>query len=107
MWFYDKPKRNDLHPTMKPLELVGQAINNASKKGQLVLDLFGGSGSTLIASHQASRINYSMELDEKYADVIVKRYIKYIGSMNDCYLLRDGEKTPISSIEEFASILQS
>lgn len=107
VWFYDKPKRNDLHPTMKPLELVGQAINNSSLKGQLVLDLFGGSESTLIASHQAGRINYSMELDEKYADVIVKRYIKFTGSMNDCYLLRNGEKTPISSIEEFASILKN
>lgn len=107
VWFYDKPKRNDLHPTMKPLELVGQAINNASLKGQLVLDLFGGSGSTLIASQQAGRINYSMELDEKYADVIVKRYIKFTGSMENCYLLRDGEKTPISSIEEFSSILEN
>ena len=106
-WFFDKPKHNDLHPTMKPLELVGQAINNSTLKGQLVLDLFGGSGSTLIASEQAGRINYSMELDEKYADVIVKRYIKYIGSMNDCYLLRDGEKIPISSIEEFSKILES
>ncbi len=54
VWFYDKSKRNDLHPTMKPLELVGQAINNASLKGQLILDLFGGSGSTLIASQQAN-----------------------------------------------------
>lgn len=76
IWEYDKPKKNDLHPTMKPLELVGRAINNSSLVGQLVLDLFGGSGSTLIASYKAKRTCYSMELDEKYADVIVKRYIK-------------------------------
>ena len=107
VWFYDKPKRNDLHPTMKPLELVGQAINNASLKGQLVLDLFGGSGSTLIASHQAGRINYSMELDEKYADVIVKRFIKFTGSLANCFLIRDGNQIPLSDVPEFSSVLVS
>lgn len=100
-WFYDKPKKNDLHPTMKPLELVGQAINNSSLVGQLVLDLFGGSGSTLIASYKSKRTCYSMELDEKYADVIVKRYIKNKGSYENCYLVRDGEKIPLIQIEDF------
>lgn len=106
-WFYDKPKHNDLHPTMKPLELVGQAINNGSLKGQLVLDLFGGSGSTLIASEQADRINYSMELDEKYADVIVKRFIKFKGNTENCFLIRDGMNIPLSSIPDFADVLNS
>ena len=107
VWFYDKPKHNDLHPTMKPLELVGQGINNGSLLGQLVLDLFGGSGSTLIACEQAGRINYSMELDEKYADVIVKRFIKYKDSTDDCYLIRDGVQIPLSEISDFSSILNS
>ena len=105
VWFYDKPKHNDLHPTMKPLELVGQGINNGSLLGQLVLDLFGGSGSTLIACEQAGRINYSMELDEKYADVIVKRFIKYKDSTDDCYLIRDGVQIPLAEISDFSSIL--
>lgn len=107
VWFYDKPKHNDLHPTMKPLELVGQGINNGSLLGQLVLDLFGGSGSTLIACEQAGRINYSMELDEKYADVIVKRFIKYKDSTDDCYLIRDGVQISLAEISDFSSILNS
>ena len=106
IWEYDKPKKNDLHPTMKPLELVGKAINNSSLVGQLVLDLFGGSGSTLIASCKAKRICYSMELDEKYADVIVKRYIKNKGSYENCYVIRNGEQIPLNSIEDFL-ILES
>ena len=106
IWEYDKPKKNDLHPTMKPLELVGKAINNSSLVGQLVLDLFGGSGSTLIASYKAKRTCYSMELDEKYADVIVKRYIKNKGSYENCYVIRNGEQIPLNAIEDFL-ILES
>lgn len=106
VWYYDKPKKNDLHPTMKPLELVGEAINNSSLINQLVLDLFGGSGSTLIASYKAKRRCYTMELDEKYADVIVKRYIKNKGSYENCYLIRNGEQIPLNSIEDFL-ILES
>ena len=106
IWEYDKPKKNDLHPTMKPLELVGRAINNSSLVGQLVLDLFGGSGSTLIASYKAKRNCYSMELDEKYADVIVKRYIKNKGSYENCYVIRNGEQIPLNAIEDFL-ILES
>lgn len=105
IWNYDKPKHNDLHPTMKPLELVGKAINNSSLKGELVLDLFGGSGSTLIASDQANRICYTMELDEKYADVIIKRYLKLKGNTRDCFLLRNGEKIPLTDIDEFVSVI--
>ena len=105
VWPFDKPKHNDLHPTMKPLELVGKAINNSSLKGHLVLDLFGGSGSTLIASDQANRICYTMELDEKYADVIIKRYLKLKGNTRDCFLLRNGEKIPLTDIDEFVSVI--
>ncbi len=101
VWEYDKPRVADLHPTMKPLELVGRAIKNSSKKGERVLDLFGGSGSTLIASEQAERKAMLMELDEKYADVIVKRYIRFKGSWDNCFLLRNGIKTPLNQIEDF------
>ena len=92
---------------MKPLELVGHAINNSSLKGQLVLDLFGGSGSTLLACEQASRVNYSMELDEKYVDVIVKRFIKFKQNLDDCYLLREEKKIPLSDIEDFSLIIEN
>lgn len=101
VWEYDKPRVADLHPTMKPLELVGRAIKNSSKKGERVLDLFGGSGSTLIASEQSERKAMLMELDEKYADVIVKRYISFKGSCDNCFLLRDGVKTPLNQIVDF------
>ena len=74
IWEYNKPKANNLHPTMKPLELVGKAIKNSSKKNEKILDLFGGSGSTLIACEQLNRHCYMMELDPKYCDVIIKRW---------------------------------
>jgi len=101
VWEYNKPKNNDLHPTMKPLELVGKAIKNSSKKGERVLDLFGGSGSTLMASEQIDRRALLMELDEKYVDVIVKRYLRFIQSYDDCYLIRDGVSIPLSTIEDY------
>lgn len=101
IWEYNKPKVNDLHPTMKPLELVGRAIKNSSKNGEIVLDLFGGSGSTMIAAEQINRIAYLMELDEKYTDVIVKRILRFIQTYDDCYLIRDGIKTPLKEIEAY------
>lgn len=79
VWEFDKPRDNALHPTMKPIDLVGKAIKNSSKINDLVLDLFGGSGSTLIASEQLNRTCYMMELDEHYADVIIDRFEKLTG----------------------------
>ena len=76
VWNFDKPQRNGEHPTMKPILLVAKAINNSSKKNDLVLDLFLGSGSTMVASHQLNRKCYGMELDPKYCQVIVDRMIK-------------------------------
>lgn len=76
---FDKPNRNGLHPTMKPLDLIGYLIKNSSKKGDKVLDIFGGSGSTLIACEQLDRQCYTMELDERYASVILKRYEEMTG----------------------------
>ena len=104
IWEYNKPKRNEEHPTMKPLELCGRAIANSSRVGEIVLDLFGGSGSTLISSDQLQRKARLMELDERFVDVIVKRYIKYKGSSDDCYLIRNGEKIPVGSIEDFQNL---
>lgn len=72
----DKPLRNDLHPTMKPVKLLARLIQNSSKKSDVVLDLFGGSGSTLIACEQLDRRCYIMEIDPKYCDVIIKRWQK-------------------------------
>lgn len=71
---YDKPQRNELHPTMKPVDMLCQLIKNSSEENQIILDLFGGSGSTLIACEQMNRTCYTMELDPKYCDVIVKRW---------------------------------
>jgi len=76
VWECDKPKKNGEHPTMKPIELVSIAVNNSSKSNQLVLDLFLGSGSTMVASHQLKRKCYGMELDEKYCQVIIDRMLK-------------------------------
>ena len=102
VWEYNKPKRNEEHPTMKPLELVGKAIANSSRVGETVLDLFGGSGSTLIAADQLGRSAYLMELDEKFVDVIIKRFIRYKESnIDDFYRIREGVKTPLSEILEF------
>lgn len=74
---FDKPNRNAEHPTMKPVELVAYLIRNSSKKDNIVLDLFGGSGSTLIACEQLERRAYMMELDPKYCDVIIDRWEKF------------------------------
>ena len=104
IWEYNKPKKNEEHPTMKPLELCGRAIANSSRVGEIVLDLFGGSGSTMIASDQLQRKARLMELDERFVDVIVKRYIKYKGSSDDCYLIRNGEKISLSTIEDFQNL---
>jgi site-specific DNA-methyltransferase (adenine-specific) len=100
-----KPSRNDLHPTMKPINLIGMLIKNSSCKGELVLDPFGGSGSTLIAAHQLDRRCYLIELERNYVDVIVKRFLADKGNIEDCYLLRDGVKTPLIEIDVFINPL--
>jgi len=92
VWQFDRPKRSAEHPTMKPVALCGYPIRNSSAPNGIVLDPFGGSGSTLIACEQLDRTCYMAELDEKYVDVIVKRYIEQVGSDDEVYLLRAGEK---------------
>ncbi len=79
LWEEKKPAANRLHPTMKPVELIERAVNNSSKSGDIIIDLFGGSGSTLIACEKTNRNCYMMELDPKYCDVIVKRWEDYTG----------------------------
>lgn len=87
---------------MKPLELVDRAISNSSKPNELVLDLFGGSGSTLISADQLKRTAYIIELDEKFVYVIIKRFIRHNENINDeYYRIREGKKTLIKDIEEY------
>lgn len=74
-----KQLHNDLHPTMKPVRLIAKLIQNSSDKGNVVMDLFGGSGTTLIAAEQTNRTAYLMELDPKYVDVIIQRYENLTG----------------------------
>lgn len=92
IWEFEKPKKNGDHPTMKPVALVAYPILNSSLTNCIVLDPFGGSGSTLIACDQTERICYTIELDEKYCDVIIKRYIEQAGNADGVFLLRDGMK---------------
>jgi len=90
IWEFDKPKKNGDHPTMKPIPLLAYPIMNSSMSNTVVLDPFGGSGSTLIACEQTERICHTIELDEKFCDVIVKRYIEQVGSSKDVKVQRDG-----------------
>ena len=85
---------------MKPVELVERAVQNSSKRGNFVLDQFGGSGTTLIACENAGRTCYMMELDPKYVDVIVERYINKIGGSGEVFLLRDGEKISFEKVQK-------
>lgn len=90
IWEFDKPKKNKDHPTMKPIPLLAYPIMNSSMTNSIVLDPFGGSGSTLIACEQTKRICRTIELDEKFCDVIIKRYIEQVGSTKDVKVVRDG-----------------
>jgi DNA modification methylase len=76
VWDVARPTKSELHPTTKPIELINIALNNSSKLNNLIMELFTGSGSTMVAAHQLKRKCYGMELDPKYCDVIVKRMIK-------------------------------
>ena len=90
IWAFDKTKKNTDHPTMKPIPLLAYPIKNSTMSNTLVLDPFGGSGSTLIACEQTDRSCYTIELDEKFCDVIVKRYIEQVGRADEVHVLRDG-----------------
>ena len=92
IWNYDKPKRNKNHPTSKPLDLLGYPICNSSQENAIVIDTFGGSGSTLMACEQTNRICYMMELDEKYASVILRRYVENTNNAENVHVIRDGQQ---------------
>ena len=98
IWEFDKPKKNGDHPTMKPIPLIAYPIRNSSMTNCIVLDPFGGSGSTLIACEQTGRICRTIELDEKYCDVIVKRYIEQAKSAAEVYVVREGKKIPYAEL---------
>lgn len=100
IWNFDRPSKNDLHPTMKPVALCAYPITNSSMSNCIVLDPFGGSGSTLIACEQTNRLCYTIELDEKYTDVIVKRFIDQVDSDEEVYLIRDGKKIKYKDLEK-------
>ena len=99
IWEYDRPKSSKEHPTMKPVALMAYPIQNSCMSNCIVLDPFLGSGSTLIACEETNRICYGIELDEKFADVIVHRYIEKVGGSDGVFLLRDNVKIPYSEVE--------
>ena len=99
IWEFDKPKKNGDHPTMKPVPLVAYPIKNSSMSNCIVLDPFGGSGSTLIACEQTNRVCHTIELDEKFCDVIVKRFIEQAGTTENVYVVRDGQTIKFDELE--------
>ena len=98
IWSFAKPKRNANHPTSKPLDLLGYPIGNSTQENAIVIDTFGGSGSTLMACEQMNRTCCTMELDEKYASVILRRYVDDTGDADGVYVIRDGEKLPYTAL---------
>lgn len=98
IWNFAKPKRNANHPTSKPLDLLGYPIGNSTQENAIVIDTFGGSGSTLMACEQINRTCCTMELDEKYASVILRRYVDDTGDTDGVYVLHNGEKLPYSAL---------
>ncbi len=98
IWNFAKPKKNANHPTSKPLDLLSYPIQNSSQENAIVLDTFGGSGSTLMACELTNRICYTMELDEKYASVILRRYVDDTGHSDDVFVERAGERIPYASL---------
>lgn len=99
IWEFDRPKKNGDHPTMKPVPLVAYPIKNSSMSNCIVLDPFGGSGSTLIACEQTDRVCHTIELDEKFCDVIVKRYIEQAGTTENVYVVRDSQTIKFDELE--------
>lgn len=99
IWEYDRPKASKEHPTMKPVALMAYPIQNSSMSHCIVLDPFLGSGSTLMACQQTDRICYGIELDEKFVDVIVKRYISECGD-EGVFVLHENEKIPYDKVQE-------
>jgi DNA modification methylase len=98
VWDYDKPKRNENHPTEKPLGLLAYPIKNSSQVNGIVLDTFLGSGSTMLACEQTDRICYGMDLDATYASVALRRFVEFIGSDEGVFVERKGAKIPYADL---------
>lgn len=98
IWNFKKPKRNENHPTSKPLDLLSYPLQNSTRENAVVIDTFGGSGSTLMACELTNRICYTMELDEKYASVILRRYVDNGGDPLEVYCIRNGEKVMYADV---------
>ena len=98
IWNFNKPKRNENHPTSKPLDLLSYPIRNSSQENAIIIDTFGGSGSTLMACEQTNRICHTMELDEKYASVILRRYVEDTGDAENVYVLRGDKRIPYAEL---------
>ena len=102
VWEYDKPRSSKDHPTMKPINLMSYPIKNSTMTNGIVLDPFLGSGSTLIACCETDRVCRGIELDPKFVDVIVKRYIEWRqGRYDDVYVIRDGQKLMFDEVATF------
>ncbi|MBQ7292703.1 MAG: ParB N-terminal domain-containing protein [Clostridia bacterium] len=98
IWNFNKPKRNENHPTSKPLDLLSYPIRNSSQENAIIIDTFGGSGSTLMACEATNRICYTMELDEKYASVILRRYVEDTGDVDGVYVIRGDKRIPYTDL---------
>lgn len=98
IWNFDKPKKNKNHPTSKPLDLLAYPIGNSSRENAIVIDTFGGSGSTLMACEKTNRICHTMELDEKYASVILRRFVEDTGDADSVYVIRNGVQIPYADL---------
>lgn len=98
IWNFAKPKRNANHPTSKPLDLLSYPIGNSTQENAIVVDTFGGSGSTMMACEQMNRTCYMMELDGKYASVILRRAVENGIAPEDIFVERDGEKIPYTDL---------
>lgn len=98
IWNCDKPSRSENHPTMKPVPLLAMPMKNSTQTNGVVLDPFGGSGSSLICAERLNRTAYLMELDEKFVDVIVNRYVESVGSADGVFVQRDGVAIPYAEV---------
>ena len=98
IWNFDKPSRSEKHPTMKPVPLLAVPMKNSTQTNGVVLDPFGGSGSTLICAEQLGREAFLIELDEKFVDVIIHRYIEAVGSADGVFVERDSKSIPYAKV---------
>ena len=98
VWEFPRPKKSELHPTMKTIPLIAYPMGLSSQENGIVLDVFGGSGTTLMAAERLNRICCATELDPKYASAIVRRYIAAVQSTDDVYVIRNGEKLPCTEV---------